>query len=697
MIDDALRKSKPSVLAAALKTSRPVVKTVLPTGPKPSEYATGFQPGQSGAFVPAPVEAPIAAPVPAPATEAIAQAPAPALQTPNQVGSYPGGSLPPAAAEPAAAAPAPAPAFVAPKNQEELDALIAGGISSSDEEKNQRAMEATIKAKFQAERDLNVEEQKIKVANAEKEAKAAENYASEFRATNQKQKEILDSSYGYFAPTQENAKDIAGIFSILMLATMGSGTQNKYSGMNALASLTGAMKGYKEGREDVYRKEMASYDKNVAEFTRRTENSLKELKIAQEELAVDKDAAMARMRAVAAADSGSMASLKLRSGRLEEAIQLLKHQADSIRTHNEKVAALEEKKRVENERIRMDNERNRRDEETRIERIRMNNEIIRRDQANEAERIRMNEERIREDKERDKRAEATQTRQESRDAELKSEFLRREANAERRTGATIAALGSKGELVTLKDGSLARVVGNKIVPIEGGTDATKFGAKGKGLASSDDVSSYLSEKGIHIANKKDRDAVQSSVNAMAMLGSLKDQVSTDPNLVGRQGQIRQFTDRYIESFKTNGSEPTGSAQDQAALRFAKKYASMLTRYEQALAGSNRSGSTVAFQKRYNDLLSQNQFNAAGMGSLLDDMSVEVARGAREKSPKITMAVMEDMASEFEGGIDDKPTSAGGSNIQLPLNPNRHFIGTEAIIPNKENTGWIYEKTGKAVK
>lgn len=415
MIDDALRKSKPSVLAAALKTSRPVVKTVLPTGPKPSQYATKFQPGQSGAFVPAPVEAPIAAPVPAPAPEAIAQAPAPApapvpdpIQYATKFQPDQSASVGEAPAEPAAAAPAPAPAFVAPKNQEELDALIAGGISSSDEEKNQRAMEETIKAKFQADRDLNVEEQKIKVANAEKEAKAAENYASEFRVTNQKQKEILDSSYGYFAPTQENAKDIAGIFSILMLATMGSGTQNKYSGMNALASLTGAMKGYKEGREDVYRKEMASYDKNVAEFTRRTENSLKELKIAQEELAVDKDAAMARMRAVAAADSGSMASLKLRSGRLEEAIQLLKHQADSIRTHNEKVAALDDKKRrtdetishnIETEELRARSltERERADKANEEIKKILAEEKVRTDQANESIRSILANEKIRAD------------------------------------------------------------------------------------------------------------------------------------------------------------------------------------------------------------------------------------------------------------------------------------------------------------
>jgi hypothetical protein len=166
----------------------------------------------------------------------------------------------------------------------------------------------------------------------------------------------------------------------------------------------------------------------------------------------------------------------------------------------------------------------------------------------------------------------------------------------------------------------------------------------------DDVAADLLSRGVRIADKKDRAAVESTVNAMSNLQELKRQVVEDPTLVGRQGQIRQFTDRYIQSFKGGPAvdESGVKVEDQAALRFAKKYASMLTRYEQALAGSARAGSTVFFQKRYNDLLSANQFNPAGMAALLDDMQIEIGREAMTKSPKLTMGILQEMATEFQG-------------------------------------------------
>ena len=273
---------------------------------------------------------------------------APKFQTANDLGFQPGGSTPLSFAKPAAVTPA---TSTTPESE---DAIIAAGYNSTDEEQIAKSMQVAELAKLKANREYATEEQKQKVNNTEREATIAEKYSTDFRKTTDKQKDMLGSSYGYFAPTQESAKDIAGIFSIMMLATMGAGTENKYSGMNALASLTGAMKGYKEGREDVYKKEMASYDKNVAEFSRRTENSLKEMKLALDELSVDKDAAMARARAVAASDAGSMAALKIRSGDLEGALKALQQQSVTLKTHNDKVAALNEKIRQTDEKIRSD-------------------------------------------------------------------------------------------------------------------------------------------------------------------------------------------------------------------------------------------------------------------------------------------------------------------------------------------------------
>jgi hypothetical protein len=175
----------------------------------------------------------------------------------------------------------------------------------------------------------------------------------------------------------------------------------------------------------------------------------------------------------------------------------------------------------------------------------------------------------------------------------------------------------------------------------------------------DDVAQYLDSKGIHIADKAQRAAVQSAVSSMGELKDLKDEVAKNPNLVGRQGQIRQFTDKYLKSMQPGGQpfdESSVPPADQEALLFAKKYASMLTRYEQGLAGSGRSGSTVAFQKRYNDLLSQNQFNAASINQLFDDMQLEMARTAGKASPKLTFGIMDEMANDMRGRINPQDTT-----------------------------------------
>jgi hypothetical protein len=282
-------------------------------------------------------------------------------------------------------------------------------------------------------------------------------------------------------------------------------------------------------------------------------------------------------------------------------------------------------------------------------------------------------------------------RQAKKDADNLEEKKARDKLTQQRISIQIDNQGKKGELVTGPDGKMYRVVGNKLEEIEGSVPGmNKLSAPGK-TSSADDVSSYLSNKGIHISDKKDRASVQSAVNAYSTLQSLKADVASDPSLVGRQGQIRQFADKYYQSFKGEGpavDESGVKPEDQAALRFAKKYASMLTRYEQALAGTSRSGSTVAFQKRFNALLSQDQFNAVGLSALMDDMEVEVARGAREKSPKITMGLMEEMSSEFGAGLD-QPTFTSSKPATAPA-----AVANELTQAEKDELAALKAKHGR---
>lgn len=397
-----------------------------------------------------------------------------------------------------------------------------------------------------------------------------------------------------FAPTKETATDLAGLFSLLTVATMGSGGAGRYKGMATLASLTGAMKGYNEGRKELFNKDIKNFEENLKSIQSHNDKINKLYQDGMDSLSKNQELGEQKIKEAAALDNNGVIKkladmhmydkMGVAINTVIKALQQAQDKIDARKLEFEKISA------------QFSNQKKLREEE----------------------------------------------------AKNKPPELYRAAD-----GKTYVWDRAKQQFAPAENAPAG---------------LAKAGTRSKTAAAADDVVSYLSDKGIQIADKKDRAAVQSAVNAMANLQSLKNQISTDKDLVGRQGQIRQFTDRYIESFKNGGAEPTGSVEDQAALRFAKKYASMLTRYEQALAGSSRSGSTVAFQKRYNDLLSQNQFNAAGMNALLDDMSVEVARGAREKSPKITIGLMEQMASDFESGMGDTPVTPTSPVAAAPSLP-----------------------------
>lgn len=155
-----------------------------------------------------------------------------------------------------------------------------------------------------------------------------------------------------------------------------------------------------------------------------------------------------------------------------------------------------------------------------------------------------------------------------------------------------------------------------------GTDAVQFVAEVSG------------------AKLKEKDAAEVLVGAKAIghAYALKEMVAQHPEWVGRSGQIKQFFNRYIDSLKTGKPLPEDDpnlAKDksgQEALIFAKDYASYLVEYERALAGGAK-GFTVSFQNRFNKLMEQNQFNAEGFDSLMNQHIDEMSRNAIVKSPQ----------------------------------------------------------------
>ena len=103
-----------------------------------------------------------------------------------------------------------------------------------------------------------------------------------------------------------------------------------------------------------------------------------------------------------------------------------------------------------------------------------------------------------------------------------------------------------------------------------GLDIKEKSSNAKLLKTTDDVQADLISRGVNISSPKDRAEVAKVVASMAELNSLRNDVINKPGLVGRQGQIQQFTDRYIKSFKgeTPPLDESKVAQaDQEALLF----------------------------------------------------------------------------------------------------------------------------------
>ena len=168
-------------------------------------------------------------------------------------------------------------------------------------------------------------------------------------------------------------------------------------------------------------------------------------------------------------------------------------------------------------------------------------------------------------------------------------------------------------------------------------------AKLKTVTPSDTASDVRNYLGVDFGKGKSADTkndqVAGAANAMAEAMSLANLVRKNPDVVGRVGQAKSFIDKYVKSLDSTGIETDktprpDSQQEQEALLFAKRYAAYLIRYEQALAGTAK-GFTVAFMRRFNDLMQSNQFNPEGFDGLMKEQIRELASRTAALSTKIT--------------------------------------------------------------
>jgi hypothetical protein len=99
---------------------------------------------------------------------------------------------------------------------------------------------------------------------------------------------------------------------------------------------------------------------------------------------------------------------------------------------------------------------------------------------------------------------------------------------------------------------------------------------------------------------------------------------------------------------------------------------------------------VSVVKQAGGALDPSNYEKQGYLNLLSGRRNEMVKGLHGQ------LISDQDIAKMTGKLNDFRASSAATQPAAD-NPNRHFIGTEAIIPNAANTGWIYEKTGKPVQ
>ena len=126
-----------------------------------------------------------------------------------------------------------------------------------------------------------------------------------------------------FHPTQENVQSMATLFSLIGLVGTGMGGGGKMSAMNALVSMNGMLKGWQQGRKDLYEREKVEFDKNMARVKAILDDAYKDADRAYKTLAYNREEAQALAGQSAAKLGGQVGKQILEKQGIERYVNFL--------------------------------------------------------------------------------------------------------------------------------------------------------------------------------------------------------------------------------------------------------------------------------------------------------------------------------------------------------------------------------------
>ena len=293
---------------------------------------TAFMGGQAGYDEAGnPIGTPAAAPTPAPK-----QAP---LNIPGSMRNL--GTTPSPIKAPSVIAPQPRPApapIPTPETMAGDQGFVQGLAGATPKDiPRLRAEQLSLGQKSAQEESAAKTEQAQSVARGEKSrTELLQDMQKEQKAAiEQHKRDIQESSP--FAPTQESAKDVAQLFSLITVAAFGSGGKGKYSGMQTLASLTGAMKGYQAGQKDVYEKDIKAFEENLKVLKTHNDKVNALYEDAMKLMASNKELGLQKIQQLIAEDNTGIAARLARSGQYKALGEALNTVTTALQAAQDKI------------------------------------------------------------------------------------------------------------------------------------------------------------------------------------------------------------------------------------------------------------------------------------------------------------------------------------------------------------------------
>lgn len=168
-------------------------------------------------------------------------------------------------------------------------------------ESAQKQRIGTLESQYaQEQKIVEAEQKKYAAEKANEVRRGQEAILQEMDATNSKE----------FHFSQDNMQSIATLFSLLGVIAIGGGKGSRMSVINTMNSLTGMMKGWQQGRADVWKREKEEFEKNMTKTRAKLDAYSKKAELAWKTMPYDLEKANAIMAELVAETGSQIVSEK---------------------------------------------------------------------------------------------------------------------------------------------------------------------------------------------------------------------------------------------------------------------------------------------------------------------------------------------------------------------------------------------------